>query len=120
MPRNLLPSLSARTTFARRAPTAGQRSVLRFDAAILTAIVLGCTVVGISALLTDVHLQKAVLVGAFIAVQTVVFVCDCTPHLAAAVLVTGYIAIAVNRWDVTLALSMLTLTIAVANHIRNT
>lgn len=115
---NILSPLSARASFAGRAVASDEHSILLTNAAILTAIIIGCTVVGIAALFSDDILRRASSLGAFVAIQTVVFAFETSPYLAVAVLTAGYISLSVNRWDATFALSLLCVAIAVGNYIR--
>ena len=119
MSRIIISPLPTRSSFAGRAAAVGQHAILRADAAVLVAIVLACIVVGLSTLLTDSALWRAAALGAFVGVQTVVFVFEVAPFLASAVLVAGYVVLAVSRWDVTLVLALLCATIAVASHIHH-
>mgnify|MGYP007125714740 FL=1 len=57
--------------------------------------------------------------GAFVAIQTTVFAFDGAPHIAIAVLVTAYVALSLERWDATFALSLLCVAIAIANNARH-
>ena len=119
MSRKSVSPLPTRSPFVGRPAAPREHAVLRADAAILTAIVVGCTLVAWAALFSNADLWRAASLGAFVAVQTTVFAFDGAPHIAIAVLVTAYVALSLERWDATFALSLLCVAIAIANNARH-
>lgn len=113
MPRKLLSPLSTRSSFVGRTPSSDKPSILLPDAAVLTSILIGCLLVGLSALLSD-DLRRGASLGTFVAVQTTVFAFG-SVFLSSATLITGYVTLMVDRWDVTLAMALLCTTIAIAS-----